>query len=106
MKLNELLSETGFPFSEGEFRSEAKPPYIAWERECDSVFADGIAVFTSEWAVLHLVHPKSDFSAESRVEEILTAHGIAFSKEAEWIGGANRVWLITYELAEGAVTFG
>mgnify|MGYP003571371083 CR=1 FL=1 len=103
MKLSDLLAEIGFVHSEGDFRAEAQPPYIAWDRECDTVFADGIAVYSAEWAVLHLVHARSDYESELRVEDILTEHGIAFDKSVDWIGGDNRVWLVTYELEEGVV---
>lgn len=106
MKLTELLDEIGYSYSEGEFRSEAKPPYIAWEKDTEQVCANGVVVLSSEWAVLHLVHDKSDFEKEKHVENILTSHGIPFSKSENWIGGRQRAWVITYELAEGAVEIG
>ena len=106
MKLNELLDEIGYSYSEGDFRAEAKLPYIAWEKDHEPVYANGIVVLSSEWAVLHLVHAKSDFEKERHVEDILTSHGIAFSKTSQWIGGRQRAWITTYELAEGAVEIG
>ena len=106
MKLNELLDEIGYSYSEGDFRAEAKLPYIAWEKDEEQVHANGIVIASSEWAILHLVHAKSDFEKERHVEDILTSHGIAFSKTSRWIGGRQRAWITTYELAEGAVEIG
>lgn len=106
MLLTELLDEIGYSYSEGDFRSDTRTPYIAWEKETETLTADSTVIYTSEWAVLHLIHAKSDFGAEKHVEDILTAHGIPFTKSGDWIGGAQRVWLMTYELAEGAVKIG
>lgn len=106
MKLTELLDKIGYSYSEGDFRSDVRPPYIAWERETDSITANSVVVYSTEWAVLHLIHGKSDFSSEKHVDEVLTACGIAFTKSVDWIGGAQRVWLASYDLAEGAVEIG
>lgn len=106
MLLTELLKEIGYSYSEGDFRSDTRPPYIAWDRETSNLTADSTVIYTSEWAVLHLIHAKGDFQSEGHVEEVLTAHGIAFSKDTTWIGGSQRAWLVTYELAEGAVEIG
>jgi hypothetical protein len=106
MKLTELLDEIGLSYSEGDFRAEAKLPYIVWEKDSAQIYANGVVAYSSEWAIIHLVHAKSDFEKEQHIENILTSHGIAFSKSDEWIGGRQRAWIITYEFAEGAVEIG
>lgn len=106
MTITALLDEIGYSYSEGEFRAEAKTPYIAWDRECESVYADGEVVYNASWAILHLVRGKGDTTAEQTVESALNEHGIAYDKDDEWIGGAQRVRLITYTLTEGAVEIG
>ena len=103
MLLTDLLDEIGYSYSEGDFRSDTRPPYIAWDRDTDEVTANSTVIYSAEWAILHLVHAKSDFESEKKVERILYEHGISYTKDSTWVGGSQRSWIITYELAEGAV---
>lgn len=106
MTITALLNEIGFSYSEGEFRAEAKLPYFVWDRECESVYAGSEVVYNSEYAIIRLVRGKSYSNSELVVENVFAKYGIAYDKDDEWIGGAQRVRLITYTLTEGAVEFG
>lgn len=103
MLVTELLDEIGFPYAEGEFRAEVKPPYIAWDRITENVHADGVVVYKQEAVVLHLQCPHSDFSPETAVENVLDEYGISYGKDTQWIGGRQRVWVTTYTLSADEV---
>lgn len=106
MTITALLDEIGYSYCEGEFRAEAKLPYVVWDRESESVYAGSVVVYKSEYAIIRLVRGKSDYNSESVVENVLDKYGIAYDKDDEWIGSAQRVRILTYTLSEGAVKFG
>lgn len=96
MTLTEMLLETGFPVSEAEFRSEVKPPYLVYEENTGTVSADSKVVYIEGTVSIYLAHSKSDSRSEETTEQVLDAHAIAYTKERTWIGGNQRVWLVTY----------
>lgn len=96
MTFTQMLDEIGYPYSEAEFRSEAKPPYMVWERDVQTIMANSVVVYIADEYTLYLAHHKNDDETEQQVESVLDAHKIAYSKERNWIGGAQRKWLVAY----------
>ena len=103
MLVTELLDEIGLPYSEGEFRATPDPPYIAWDRITNTVTADGVVVHHEEAVVLYLQCPRGDFTAETTVENVLDEYEISYTKDTQWIGGSQRVWVTSYTLSSDEV---
>lgn len=97
MTFTQMLDEIGYPYSEAEFRSEIKPPYMVWERSAETIMVDSVVVHIADDYALYFFHHKDDDETEQQVERVLDAHHIAYSKERNWIGGAQRKWLVSYE---------
>ena len=96
MTFTQMLDEIGIRYHEAEFRADMKPPYMVWERNCESLFADSVVVFIEDSYSLVLVHSRGDDDTELTVESVLDAHHIDYSKSRTWIGTSQKVWLVTY----------
>lgn len=96
MTFEEMLSEIGITHIEAEFRSDTKPPYIVHEEDTQTICADSVVVHIEGNISLYLFHSKADTASEEAVESVLNSHKIAYSKSRSWIGGSQRVYLVTY----------
>ena len=97
MTFTEMLNETGITHIEAEFRSDTKPPYIVHEEDTQTICADSVVVHIEGTMYLYLFHSKSDTASELTVEQVLNAHKIAYAKKRQWLGGSQRVYMVTYD---------
>lgn len=97
MTFTQMIREAGFPTAEGEFRADAKPPYIVWEHDGDTVCADSRVVYIDGVYSVYLAVGRGDEESEKTLEAVLDAHGIAYTKERSWIGGKQMIYLCEYQ---------
>lgn len=99
MTFKEMLDLTGIKHSEGEFRAEAKPPYIVWESDCETVCADSVVVDIVGSYSVYLAVSRGDETSEKALEAVLDEHGVAYTKDKSWIGGKQMIYLCEYDFA-------
>ena len=97
MTFAEMLTEIGVVSIEAEFRSDTKPPYIVYEEDIQTVCADSVVVHIEGTIYLYLFRSKNDTTSELAVEQVLDSHKIAYAKKRQWLGGSQRVYMVTYE---------
>lgn len=102
MTFKEMLDSTGIKHSEGEFRAEAKPPYIVWVSDCKTVCADGVVVYIEESYRVYLAVSRGDETSEKALEAALDERGVAYTKDKSWIGGKQMIYLCEYDFAAQA----
>lgn len=99
-QLAKILKQIGYPVVFEAFPKKEAPemPYICYMApEVNNFFADGI-VYYSTTRIAVLVYTKlRDLSVEGRVEAILTANGITWTKDADY-NGREKCYEIVYEI--------
>lgn len=99
MTFKEMLDLTGIKHSEGEFRAEAKPPYIVWESDCETVCADGVVIDIIGSYSVYLAVSRGDETSEKALETVFNEHEVAYTKGKSWIGGKQMIYLCEYDFA-------
>ncbi len=95
----EMMQETGLPFAYHHFaEGEApKPPFLLFLTEGEDNFgADNIMYHSFKRLNIELYTDEKSPETEKSVEEILTSHGIYYSKSEIWIE-SERLYEILYE---------
>lgn len=96
MTFEKMLDETRIKYAEGEFRPDMRPPYLVYVKDCETICADSVVVDIVGEITLYLATARGDSASEKAVEDVLNAHKIAYSKEQDWIGGKQMVYLSEY----------
>ena len=95
----EMMQETGLPFAyhhyaEGE---SPKPPFLLFLTEGEDTFgADNIMYHSFKRLNVELYTDEKAPETEKAVEEVLTSHGIYYSKSEIWIE-SEQLYEILYE---------
>ena len=96
----EMMQETGLPFAYHHFaEGEApKPPFLLFLTEGEDNFgADNIMYHSFKMLNIELYTDEKSPETEKAVEEVLTSHGIYYSKSEIWIE-SERLYEILYEM--------
>ena len=99
-EINEMMQETGLPFAYHHFaEGEApKPPFLLFLTEGEDTFgADNIMYHSFKRLNIELYTDEKSPETEKAVEEVLTSHGIYYSKSEIWIE-SERLYEILYEM--------
>ena len=95
----EMMQETGLPFAYHHFaEGEApKPPFLLFLTEGEDTFgADNIMYHSFKRLNIELYTDEKSPETEKAVEEVLTSHGIYYSKSEIWIE-SEKLYEILYE---------
>ena len=98
-EINEMMQETGLPFAYHHFaEGEApKPPFLLFLTEGEDTFgADNIMYHSFKRLNIELYTDEKSPDTEKAVEEILTSHGIYYSKSETYIE-SEKLYEILYE---------
>lgn len=78
--------------------TEQAPPFVVWFfSENTDVMADDSNYVDKEDLNIELYTSIRDFELEKTVEDVLSANGFSFAKEAAYID-AEKMWQISYEM--------
>lgn len=84
-----------YEFPEG---TKQAPPFVVWFfSENTDVMADNSNYVDKEDLNIELYTSIRDFELEKTVEDVLSANGFSFAKEAAYID-AEKMWQISYEM--------
>ena len=78
-----MIASIGLPYAYYQFpeNTEQAPPVICFHYpESRNFHADDTVYERAEKLVVELYTPEKDFALEARVEDVLTAHGLAWSR--------------------------
>lgn len=82
-------------FAEGE---SSDPPFLLFLYPGDDNFAaDGIVYFSANRLDIEVYTDLKDPELEARIETVLTAHGLYYTKSEVWIA-SERLYEVLYEL--------
>lgn len=98
-EIAEMVAEFGYPYAYRYFpASEDKaPPFVVYYYDgADDFFADDRNYQRIVPLVIEAYFDNKDFEAEARIESVLDAHGITYSKEEIYIE-SERMYEIFYE---------
>ena len=96
----EMMQETGLPFAYHHFaEGEApKPPFLLFLTEGEDTFgADNVMYYSFKQLNIELYTDEKSPDTEKAVEEILTSHGIYYSKSETYIE-SERLYEVLYEM--------
>ena len=98
-EINEMMQETGLPFAYHHFaEGEApRPPFLLFLSPGEDTFgADNVMYYSFKRLNIELYTDEKSPETEKAVEEVLTSHGIYYSKSEIWIE-SERLYEILYE---------
>ena len=98
-EISEMMQEIGLPFAYHHFaEGEApKPPFLLFLTEGEDNFgADNIMYHSFKMLNIELYTDEKSPETEKAVEEVLTSHGIYYSKSEIWIE-SEKLYEILYE---------
>lgn len=96
-ELKPLLNSSGIPFAYHIWRKPGDLPWGVFRFESSDKFhADGIVYFQIARTVVELYTELKDPETEKQLEDTLTAAGISFSKDEEYIE-SEKMFKISYE---------
>lgn len=87
-EIEAMMDEIGIPvkyykFDEG---SAVQPPFAVWYfRESLDMFADDVNYVGINHLTIELYTDEKDFALEKTVQDILTAHGLTYTRDEDYI---------------------
>lgn len=94
------IKELNIPARYGYFKKSQAVPYIAYTAtENNTVHADGVVVYSEPGVELNLYTKSRDITAESTVEQFLTANGIAFDVPDLFFDEDQNIHTATYNFS-------
>lgn len=98
-RLLAILAEIGIPFAYDHFAEgeSPDPPFICYLLPGNDNFsADGVAYFKVDEIRLELYTDRKDPALEQRLEEVLDAHDIFYSRTEIWID-SEKLYEVLYQ---------
>lgn len=99
-EVNTMIESIGFPSAYYEFTEEtAKPcPFVVFYYDgSDDMPADNINFTAINRLVVELYTDYKDLTAQKRVQDVLTAAGIYWTREEGFID-SERMWMARYQM--------
>lgn len=96
----DMVSGIGLPYAYYQFpedpQNPVSPPFLAFfYPNSRDLFADGANYASISALTIELYSDEKDFDLEARVENALTAKGLAYTKEETWLD-SERMYVIVY----------
>lgn len=98
-QVNTMISEIGIPYAYYQFSEDtAQPcPFICfYYSNSDDMSADNINYARVERLIIELYTDEKDFAMEKAVENVLTSHGLFYTRNEVYIA-SERMYEVIYE---------
>lgn len=99
-QLSAILKQTGYPVAFESFSKKEAPamPYICYlAPQVNNFYADGVVYYSATRISVMLYTNLRDLTAEGKVEAVLTANGITWTKDADY-NEREKCYEIIYEI--------
>ena len=96
----EMIASIGLPFAYYQFPEDVEqaPPVLCFHYpESRDFYADDTVHESREKLIVELYTPEKSFELEARVEDALTAHGLAWSRREEFLP-SERLFVEVYTM--------
>lgn len=99
-RIEEMLAETGVPFSYHHFIQEnaVDPPFLVWlNDESANFYADGVVYAVINGIDIELYTDEKNTELEEKIEDIFKKYNVSWEKEEEYIE-SEQMYEVLYQM--------